>query len=322
MPIGWGRIARLLALLTALLAGAAIDAAQHPAHAAGVLACSVSMTNVAFGSIDVLPGAAFSTNAQLKITCSGLSILPTEVDVCVAFPAPWKMTGPSGSALNYQLLGPPPATNPWSNTAVIPVPVTGSFFSFGGSVTINVGATLLANQQGAVPGAYTQTVSGITATYDAISVGVSSCTGGLILPALTTTFAYTATATVLKSCNVSATNLNFGVFGNLRAAIPGQSGLSVQCSNGAGYSIGLNGGNAGAADPTQRKMTSGANAITYGLYQDSASTLPWGSNVGANVVNGTGTSVLQPYSVYGLVPIQATPPPGTYTDNIVVSVTY
>ena len=310
-----GYFARILGVLLALAAGAGLDASRSPAHALGVLNCTLGMTNVAFGSVDVLPGAAFSSSATLSINCSGLSILPTTVFVCVTFPTPRTIAGPSGSTLSYDLLGPPPAMTSWSNTTAIAVPVTGTILGFTANTTVNVPATLLANQQSAPPGAYLQTVNAT------VAYGTASCTTGL-LGGETASFSFQVSATVLKSCNVTATNLNFGTFGDLNAAVAGQSEIEVQCSNGMGYSIALNGGLTGATDPTQRKMAFGAGAITYGLYQDAGHASPWGSSVGLNVVGGTGASVIQTIPVYGLVHAQATPPIGTYTDTIVVSVAY
>ncbi len=309
-----GRLPRVLVVLFALVAGAALDAARTPARAGGVLDCTFGMTNVAFGSIDVLPGAAFSTNATLSINCSGLSIFPTTVFVCVTFPTPWMMQGPSSSTLQYGLLGPPPATTSWSNTTAIAVPVTGSILGFTASANVNVAATLLANQQSAPPGNYLQTVNA-TVTYS-----TATCASGLIVGS--GGFSFQVSATVLKSCNVDAGNLDFGTVGNLASTVAGQSNIVIQCSNGVGYSIALNGGLSGAVDPTQRKMAFGAGSITYGLYQDAAHATPWGSTTGSNVVSGTGTSICQMYSVYGLVPVQSTPALATYTDTIVVSVAY
>lgn len=214
------------------------------------------MTNVAFGSIDVLPGAAFSTNATLSINCSGLSIFPTTVFVCVTFPTPWTMQGPSSSTLQYGLLGPPPATTSWSNTTAIAVPVTGSILGFTASANVNVAATLLANQQSAPPGNYLQTVNA-TVTYS-----TATCASGLIVGS--GGFSFQVSATVLKSCNVDAGNLDFGTVGNLASTVAGQSNIVIQCSNGVGYSIALNGGLSGAVDPTQRKMAFGAGSITTG----------------------------------------------------------
>jgi spore coat protein U-like protein len=69
-------------------------------------------------------------------------------------------------------------------------------------------------------------------------------------------------------------------------------------------------------------MAKGAEIITYGLYRDTARTLPWGSTSGTNTVGGTGTGSNQALSVYGRVASQNTPSPGTYTDSVVVTVTY
>ena len=69
-------------------------------------------------------------------------------------------------------------------------------------------------------------------------------------------------------------------------------------------------------------MTFGGNAVTYGLYRDAAHALPWGKQPGSNSLPGVGTALIQTLPVYGLVPVQTTPPAGTYTDTIVVSVTF
>jgi len=62
--------------------------------------------------------------------------------------------------------------------------------------------------------------------------------------------------------------------------------------------------------------------LTYGLYRDAARTLPWGSTVGTNTTSGTGTGVTQTQTVYGRAAAQTTPPPGTYSDSVVVTVGY
>ena len=49
-----------------LLALTALGAAQLHAQT-----CTVSMTNVAFGTVNVLPGTAVDTTATVTVTCSG-----------------------------------------------------------------------------------------------------------------------------------------------------------------------------------------------------------------------------------------------------------
>jgi spore coat protein U-like protein len=95
----------------------------------------------------------------------------------------------------------------------------------------------------------------------------------------------------------------------------------VQCTNSTPYTVALDGGTSGATDPTQRKMSKGAEKITYGLYQDSARSQGWGNTTG-QTVGGTGTGSSQALTVYGRVASQTTPSAGSYSDSVVVTVTY
>ena len=130
-----------------------------------------------------------------------------------------------------------------------------------------------------------------------------------------------ASATVAASCMVSASDLNFGSVGLLASEVTGSTSLAVTCTNGTAYTIGLNNGLTGTG-PTQRKMTNGAASVTYGLYRDSARTLPFGNTSGSNTYSGSGSGVSQAVTVYGRVPPQTSPAPGAYSDTIVATVTY
>jgi spore coat protein U-like protein len=129
------------------------------------------------------------------------------------------------------------------------------------------------------------------------------------------------TATVLAYCSVTATALNFGNSGVLSAAVTGASQLSVICTNTTPYTVALDGGLTGATNPAQRKMTKGSEFIYYGLYSDTARTVPLGSGAGATL-SGVGTGLTQNFNVYGKVAAQTTPSPGTYSDTVVVTITY
>ena len=61
--------------------------------------------------------------------------------------------------------------------------------------------------------------------------------------------------------------------------------------------------------------------LTYGLYKDASHAQPWGSTTGQTVA-GTGTGSAQNVTVYGLIPIQTSPPIGTYQDYVIVTITY
>ena len=192
------------------------------------------------------------------------------------------------------------------------------------SATITVYARLFSSQQTAVPASYTETFTGGGGS-NSTGTRYGSTTGGGNCPiGASTAFAATwnVTATVVTSCNVSATNLNFGSTGSLGANVDATSSVTPKCTNGTPYNVGLNAGTGTGATVATRKMTSGSNTTTYSLYRDSARTLVWGTTIGTNTVSGTGTGSNQSLTVYGRIPVQATPAPATYSDTIVATVTY
>ncbi len=70
-------------------------------------------------------------------------------------------------------------------------------------------------------------------------------------------------------------------------------------------------------------MTSAAgDSVTYGLYRNSAGNQLWGSAASSLGVTGTGSGANLALTVYGVVPAQATPKPGVYSDRVVATITY
>jgi spore coat protein U-like protein len=314
----------LLAISAA--AGLIAASAPRPAFAGTSSTCTVSMTNVSFGSVDVLPGTAIDTTATLTVSCTGGSPPGRTTRACVSIGAGSSgdatsriMTGPGGATLRYDLYSDAARTTLWGSwqtgydTAGVTVDVASNSNS-----SVTVYARLLASQSTALAGPYSSSFSAnpfVTYNYDP---GSSTCPTGTP----TTSTSFTVTATVVSNCNVSAATLNFGTAGVLTGTTDATTALTIQCTNSLPYTASLNGGNSGATDPTQRKMSKGAETITYGLYRDLARTLPWGSTVGTNTASGTGSGLQQSFTVYGRVPVQTTPSPGSFSDTIVATVTY
>jgi len=141
--------------------------------------------------------------------------------------------------------------------------------------------------------------------------------------AATTTSNFTVQVSITASCTInSASTLNFGSQGVLTANVDQTSTLAVQCTNTTPYNIGLDAGTGSGATVATRKMTSGGATVNYSLYSDSGRTTVWGNTVSTDTVAATGNGAAQSYTVYGRVPSQTTPAPGTYTDTITVTVTY
>ena len=281
------------------------------------------MGSMAFGSINTLTGTAVDTTATMTITCSGGT--GGGQRLCISIGAgsasdatSRKMTGPSGNAARYDLYSNSARTTLWGSWET-GYDTNGLQLDVGKGSTTNVTVygRFFAAQQTLLPGAYTATFTANPFVRYA-NRGAASCpTGGL-----TSSTSFSATATVLSTCNVGATSVNFGSAGSLTSNTDAQGTLSIQCSSSLPYTVSLDGGSSGASDPTQRKMSfSGANVL-YGLYRDSARTLPWGSTIGTNTTSGAGTGTTQTQTVYGRVAAQTTPAPGTYSDSVIVTVGY
>ena len=130
--------------------------------------------------------------------------------------------------------------------------------------------------------------------------------------------------TIQESCIIASTNpLDFGTANVLAANVDQVTTLSVQCTTGTPYNIGLDKGAGLGASEAVRKMTSPAAAtVDYSLYQNTLRTTLWGNTVPTTTVPGTGNGAEQLYTVYGRVPPQTTPAAGSYIDTINVTVTY
>jgi spore coat protein U-like protein len=141
--------------------------------------------------------------------------------------------------------------------------------------------------------------------------------------AATATGSFNVQVIIAATCVVtSATNLNFGTQGVLSAAVNQTSTITVTCTNTTPYNIGLNQGVNGSSVTTRQMKSGGGALINYSLFSNAGMTTNWGHTVGTDTVAGTGNGSGQAYTVYGQIPAQTTPAPGTYTDTITVTVTY
>ena len=159
---------------------------------------------------------------------------------------------------------------------------------------------------------------------------IAALAGWFFVGSGTASYAATATTTMAVQVTITATclinsasTLNFGnSIGVLSANVDQQSAIQITCTNSTPYTIGLNAGAGTGATVATRKLTSGANTVNYTLYSNSGRTTVWGNTISTDTVAGTGNGSAQNYTVYGRIPAQTTPAPGSYTDTITVTVTY
>jgi spore coat protein U-like protein len=135
----------------------------------------------------------------------------------------------------------------------------------------------------------------------------------------TTTFA--VTATVQGTCTISAAPLSFGAYTGL--ALPAANTITVNCTGGTTYNVGLDKGVTGASVTTRKMLGTflGGN-LGYSLSTNATHTTNWGQTVGTDTVAGTGSGAAQTLNVYGLIPAGTTPAADGYSDTITATVTY
>ena len=295
--------------------------------------CNFSMSNMNWGSIDTGLGSNFNLTGTFTANCTGLSLLT--VRVCPSFGAGTGGSNGSGSErymtqgtedLIYNLYSDSARTTVWGShfwgvgptppTIDVPLNALGS-----GSASRTVYGRIVSGQSNLPTGPYSSSFGGgesLTA-YGYSILGTCptiGSTNGTQVP-------FTASATRLGSCTVTATDLNFGSHNLLNSNIDASNSIVVNCTPELDYVIGLNGGTQGATDPTQRKMSNAGNTefVTYGLYKDTGRLQSWGDS-GALLFSGSGTGANETLNAYGRVPPQTTPSANSYTDTVVITVTY
>lgn len=313
------------------LLGVATSISLTIATPAKAQSCTVNMANINFGTVNLLSGGLVDSSATVTINCANTLNVSTNVRVCINVGS--GSGGVLGSArtmangpnlLQYQLYQDASRSTPLGS---IDLPALGApqphdlllLPLTSASITRSVYARIFANQPTTPGGAYSSlfTGSSLRVNWVPYTLTAPACSSVSQNP---TSSAFSVQSFVDRTCSVTAQNLNFGSQGLLKTKVDASTDLSVICTSGLPFSISLNGGLTNAV-PAQRKMTNGSNSITYGLFRDSARSQLWGSLAGL-LASGTGTGLVQRLTVYGRVPAQTTPPAGTYSDTVVMTVTY
>ena len=314
-----------------------------PRPAAATMSCTISFTDINFGSFDVVTAGTIDVTGTGTINCTGAAANSTYV-MCINIYGGADASGTqrrmkSGSNfLNFGLYGNNSyfaSTGSWPQSWG-PSPNYGyqTYETANGSgaivnQTITIYGQVLSGQTTVSPGIYSETMGGVSIytdiQYGGYSTGPSCPTGSY-----TSASTFTVSATVLPACSVSATTLNFGSTSSLASTVYSTATITAKCDNTLAYSVGLDNGL--HAIGSQRYLSAGTGTdIKYNLYTDSSHNYAWTtttSNTSCSggsktCATGTGTGSNQTYTVYGEVPgPQTEPPSGTYTDTVVMTITY
>lgn len=138
--------------------------------------------------------------------------------------------------------------------------------------------------------------------------------------AATVTTTFTVSANVASTCEVSALPLPFGLYSG--TLVQATSAITVSCSNGIAYNVGLNQGLYGASTTTRQMKAGGsASLLNYSLFQDAGYSINW-DDVAPGWVSGVGTGAPQILTVYGQIPAGQFSTPDGYSDTITVTVNF
>jgi spore coat protein U-like protein len=292
-------------------------------------ACTASVTGVTFAAVDALAGATVNAQATLNFSCTGMTpVVP--ISLCPNLDGGSggtdgaggrRMVGPGGATLNFQIYQDSGRTQVWGSSALLvfgAVPTVTVVPNLQGSASTTRTLYLSVTGVASAPtGTYSTTFSNQGFFY---GLNLLSC-AGVTIGTFITPQPFTFEAPINPDCGVSSTNMSFGDVGLLNTAKPAENTLTVRCTANTPWSLSLNNGNTGTAPDTRYMVKNGAS-IRYGIYRDTDRTLLWGTTAAGLGLGGTGTGANQPVKAYGRIPVQATPAPGLYTDNVVATLTY
>jgi spore coat protein U-like protein len=269
--------------------------------------CTASSTGIVLPNYNLITKVQQTGTGTLAVRCTGTGTVTVQAALTTGSGTCTSRTMKNGaSSLTYNIY----TTAAYSTAWCDPTTRVSTTFSFNSpttpqTLTNNLTMNTRVNaSQGPPPGAYSDTIGTIVYW----SGGNSA----------------TATVTVTESapscCSASVTSLGFGTYAGV--ATNAQSTISVTCTAPTPYTIALSAGS--NVTGTQRRMKSAAGQfIAYDLFSNSARTTAWGdgTSLGATV-SGTGNGAAQALIVYGRTVAGSLPPPSTYSDSVVVTVTY
>ena len=265
-----------------------------------------------------------SSNAGLTCTAGGIALLSDAYFKATITSSRTGMLGPTGDVIAYTIYANNSTAHPMTRGQAFDFAVNGLLGTSAPSV-IPLYFTTAVNNVAA--GVYTETLN--------VRWDWSYCTG---LGALGICLGYdtgsnristlTVSMTVANDCTISAPSISFGSAPVVSAFSTVSQTISVNCTKGSAYTVGLGDGTHPISVGGRRRMISGSNYLAYDIFQSAGSTR-WGSvgaarraSSSAEVFPGNGLGNGSQIFNYNakIYTDQTTPPAGSYTDNVVLDV--
>ncbi|MFJ4385444.1 spore coat protein U domain-containing protein [Pseudomonas sp. NPDC089408] len=296
----------------------------------------VATAPVLFGSLNstqvrTTVQTASTTNGGLQCNGTVLSVLSTTDSFkLTVLPATGGLKGPTGDVIPYTLYA----------DATTSYPVTRNVaFEFGRTGILDL-LGLLGGTPKTVPlyirtqvgsnvaaGLYQETLSLSWAWNYCEGIAIGGLCIGRDVGAGTQNL--TVSLTVTNDCQITTPNISFGSAPVVAAFATVSQSLSVSCTKGSNYTVGLDDG-LNVASGRRRMKSPANNYLAYDIFK-SAGTVRWGasgaarrasSDADVNPGAGTGTGS-QVFNYNAKVYTdQATPPAASYTDSVILDVQF
>jgi len=146
--------------------------------------------------------------------------------------------------------------------------------------------------------------------------------------ALTSVGNFGVSTTLLRTCSVTATPLNFGNYIAGAGALTVNSTVNIRCTRSTAFTVALNSGTTAGGTISQRLLTNGTSTLQYNLFRTAAAITVFGDGTaGSRTRSGVGSGLASTvrFTVFGNLPDSASnrvATPGGYTDTVGVTVTY
>ncbi|MCO7520714.1 MULTISPECIES: spore coat U domain-containing protein [unclassified Pseudomonas] len=304
---------------------------------AWALCSSVATTPAAFGTLNstllrTTVQTASSSNSGLQCTGSLLSLLTSNDHFYATItPASGGLVGPTGDVINYTLYA--------DNSVNYPI-TRGVAFDFARNGIIDLLGLLSGPTPKAVPiylrtqvgsnvaaGLYQETLTVAWSWNYCSGIGIGSICLGRDIGSGSKTL--NVSLTVSNDCQITTPNISFGSAPVVAGFAAVNQNVSLSCTKGSSYTVGLDDGQ-NVSGGRRRMKSSSNNYLAYDIFK-SAGAVRWGS-VGAarrassdadvNPGNGTGTGS-QVFNYNAKVYTdQATPPAASYTDSVILDVQF
>jgi spore coat protein U-like protein len=298
----------LRALLCVIFLAFALLLAPAPARAANAITagCTATSTGIVLPNYDLIAKTQQTSSGTISVKCTGTGTdvvnvaLSTGGGTC----ATRKMASGANN-LTYNIYTTAAFATVWCDPTTR-VAMTFTFPSQTNASALTNPVTMFAkvpSAQSVATGNYSDTV-GASVFWTGGNSAVSN---------------FTVTESAPATCSAGVGSLGFGTYTGAQSNA--QATLTVTCTSGTSYTLALSSGSNFSV--TRRMKSATGQFIGYALYKDAAFTNAWGDGTTAGTTaSGSGSGSAQTFTVFGRAPAAAVPNPGSYSDAVVVTVTY